>query len=60
MRFGKVDLVSYALVSVEELEHNEPKTYMKAISSDDKEHWITTINEEIQSLEKKLDMDSGR
>lgn len=38
VRFGQADMVSYALVTADQLEHSESWTYREAISSEDKYH----------------------
>lgn len=51
-RFGHADLVSYALVTTEALEYQEPRDYKEAITSSDSSKWILAMQEELQSLEK--------
>ena len=47
-RYGFKEMVSYALVIV----NGDPYTYKKAMESRDKERWVQTMFEEMQSLYK--------
>ncbi|CAD6245913.1 unnamed protein product [Miscanthus lutarioriparius] len=47
------DMVHYAFSCAEQVENiHEPTTYTKAVVSGDREKWISTMQEEMQSLEK--------
>nr|CAD40363.2 OSJNBa0093P23.9 [Oryza sativa Japonica Group] len=49
----EANIVAYALSVTEEIEGNaEPSTYSEAIVSDDCNRWITTMHDEMESLEK--------
>jgi hypothetical protein len=45
--------VSYALSVAEEIEGAEPSNYSKAIISADGNNWMTAMQDEMESLEKK-------
>nr|XP_012570563.1 uncharacterized protein LOC105851982 [Cicer arietinum] len=52
IRYGETNLICYALSVTEDLQRYEPSNYREAINSEDKEAWMTSMNEEMQSLEK--------
>ncbi|GJT05729.1 retrovirus-related pol polyprotein from transposon TNT 1-94 [Tanacetum coccineum] len=47
-----IDYVAYALAVGVDIGSNDPNTYKEDVASKDAEHWIITMNEEMQSLEK--------
>ena len=53
-RYGQVDLIYFALTIAEEIQATEPRKFKEALNDkENEEEWITTIEEEILSLEKK-------
>ena len=51
-RYGYADLVSYALLTSEDLDDSEPKNYKEAMGSKDKKQWAQAMKEEMESLDK--------
>ena len=50
------DIVSYALQVAEEINSFEPTTYHEANWYSEAKEWMMAINEEMKSLQKKLDL----
>ena len=51
-RYGYADLVSYALLTSEDLDDSKPKSYKEAMGSKDKKQWAQAMKEEMESLDK--------
>lgn len=49
-RFGEADIVHLALNVAEKVEYSDPKTYVEALSSPEREQWIQAMPEEYESL----------
>lgn len=51
-RYGIANLISYALVIIDEVVGEELESYRLAMNNSDKSIWITTMKKEIASLKK--------
>ena len=51
-KYGYIDIMAYAFSVAKEMETYEPKTYHDALTSKDKEQWLLTMKDKIQSLYK--------
>ena len=51
-RYGQVDLIYFALTVAEEIQAIEPINFREALNHKKSEEWITTMEEEMLSLEK--------
>ena len=52
-KYVEADLVAYALNVVEDIDANqEPSNYSEAVSCEDSEKWMFTMQEEMESLHK--------
>jgi len=49
-RYGYVDLIAFALVAVNEVLEEDPKTIKAVLASKEKEKWLSAMNEEIKCL----------
>ncbi|KAG8481971.1 hypothetical protein CXB51_026890 [Gossypium anomalum] len=57
-KYAKADLVAYALNVAEDIDANqEPSNYSEAVSCEDSEKWIFTMQEEMESLHKNRTWD---
>ncbi|KAG8474731.1 hypothetical protein CXB51_031459 [Gossypium anomalum] len=57
-KYAKADLVTYALNVAEDIDANrEPSNYSEAISYEDSEKWMFTMQEEMESLHKNKTWD---
>ena len=52
-RYGYADLIAYAFLVAEDLGFDEPSSYKEAISYKDANLWKVTMQEEMESLNKK-------
>ena len=54
-KYGKADLVAYALSVADNIESSEePSTYEEAVSCSDSSKWMIDMQEEMESLNKKM------
>ena len=51
-RFGYTDFSAFALFSFQKLTEVEPKTYLEALKSIQKNQWVEAVKEELSSLQK--------
>ena len=51
-RYGRADIICYALSVAEEIQNSEPKTWREAIESEDSQLWLQAMSEEMESLRK--------
>ncbi|KAL5579868.1 hypothetical protein UlMin_012310 [Ulmus minor] len=51
-RFGYSDFAAFALISFQELNEVEPKTYLEAIKGKQANQWVEAMKEELSSLKK--------
>jgi len=49
-RYAQADIVSFALLVAEDIEAQDPVTYLEAITSNESSQWIDVMNEELESL----------
>lgn len=54
------DFVAYALVTAEDLEIEEPKTYAEAMRNRERKHWDNAVKEEMESHRKNMTWDQWR
>ena len=52
IRFGQVDLIAYAFIIDDQLDSDEPVTFLNACHSKDREFCFTTMKDEMSSLYK--------
>ena len=52
-RYGYADLIAYAFSVAEDLRFDDPSSYKEAISCKDANLWKVTMQEEMESLNKK-------
>lgn len=52
LRYGHADFIFYAFNVAEEIDFQEPKTYLEAIENVEKQFWLKAVEEEIASLMK--------
>ena len=51
-KYQDYDMMYYALCVAEQIEYHESSTYKEAVRSPEKDRWLRTMQEEIDSLYK--------
>ena len=53
-RYGQAKMTTFALSVAEKIVDMEPKMYQEAINNNEADQWVKAIQEEMDSLRKKM------
>ena len=53
-RYGQAEMTTFALSVAEKIVDMEPKMYQEAINNNEADQWVKAIQEEMDSLRKKM------